>query len=482
MDKPAIYEGIKKLETRLQGFDRVFTVGDVSAITGYSMDDSKDLLDSLMQKYDCRLKVTENGDMIYDFGKTLHIRGERTWEEWWYGVQQMAWKIFVIVFKIWIAVTLVVYFVLFLVILIAIIVASMSSDSDSSSGSDSSDWGFFHLLGDIFTNIFIWNTHKNNTIYYETDSRGYSYRTYEPNQSSFAKAKHKKGKGFVASVYDFVFGPDRVLFTQEEHEKEIASYLRKNKGIIVKPEILALGGWTNEKADDFLTNVIVKYKGDSKITENAVLYGEFPELARSTSAKGDAPVVWYWDEYEAEYKLTGNTEGRNFQVIGMNVFNLLFASFFLFAGADVLAEEGAGDGYVLWVLLGVVPFLFSALFFGLPIFRSIQMQPLKRKRNLENIRKRLMKVIYQNNEREISLNELLEAVNTHNRGEEKLSKETVESMMQAVIRDFDGDIELKDNAQIIYKFNKLREELLEAQKLRTGRNNELGAIVFDTQE
>jgi hypothetical protein len=439
--------------------------------------------------YDCRLKVTENGDLIYDFGN-LHKRGERTWGEWWHLTKLWLWKIFVLLFKIWITVTLVVYFVIFLVILIALIVAMMAGNKDgdsNSSSSSSSGGGLFEFIGDIFQSIFIWNTHTPRT-YYERDSYGYDYRSYEPIPSTFDKVRKKnqpKSKGFVASVYDFVFGPDRVEMTREDQQKEIASYVRQNQGLITLPETIALGGWTREKGEDFFSEVIVKYQGDSKISENAVLYGDFYTLARSQSAEGDAPIIYYWDEYSPEYKLSGNTWGRNASVVGMNLFNLVFSLVFvggILQNADLELDEGTSNSLI--ILLGWVPLTFSFLFFLVPILRYFQIQPLRHKRNLENIRKRIMKAIYLNQSAEIPLDTLLNAVNSQSKGETKLDKSTIERMMHELINDFNGEIAMKDNGEIVYKFQNLREEMQEIRQLRTQRDSgkDLGKIIMDSQE
>lgn len=480
IQKTELLQGLQKLEKRLSGRDRVFTIGDAAAISGFPMDEAKQILDRLMEKYDCRLKVTDQGDLIYDFGSYLHVRGERTWEEWWYGVKQSLWKAFVFVFKIWITITLVVYFIIFLVILIALIIAMMSGnkDNNSSSSSNSGD-GLLALIGDIFRSIFIWN-HYGRSYHYETDSRGYKYRSFDNPKTLLNKKK--QDKGFVASVYDFVFGPPRVEATQQENLQEVATFLRQNKGLIVKPELVALGGWESEKADDFFSEVIVKYQGDAKINEHSVLYGDFFELARTAGADNATPIVWYWDEYVPEYKLTGNSFWRNIGIGFMNLFNLAFASFFLFSGLNA-AGMGELDSTGIFIGLGLIPFLFSFLFFLVPMLRYLQLLPLRKKRLLENIRKRLMKVIYNSSEVEIPLQQLEQAVNTQGKTEEKLSPSDVESMMQRLIHDFGGEIELKNNGQVVYKFENLREEKQEALQLRERRESgkDLGKIVFDTE-
>ncbi len=484
MDKPILYEGINTLEQRLKQSDRVFTLGDAAALTGYSLDQAKQVLDSLMNKYDCRLQVTENGDLIYDFGKKLHPRGERTWAEWWYQTKQRLWKIFVVIFKAWITVTLVVYFVIFLVILIALVIAMMSGNDDDNSSSSSDASGLFLFIGDMFRSIFIWNTITGNT-YYDRDHRGYNYRRYESRPSVFGRLnkKKKQGKNFVASVYDFVFGPPRVDTNPLANQQEVASYLRKNKGIVVIPEIIALAGWTAEQAEEFFTEVLIRYQGDSKLSENSILYGDFFELARTQTDEADAPIEWYWDEYEPEYKLTGNSTARNAGVIGMNLFNLIFASVISFGYFQNPYAFGDNTS-LIFILLGIIPLVFSFLFFLVPILRSFRIRPLEQQRHLENIRKRLMRVVYKSPEVAIAQDRLLETVNAQNEAEEKLSQADIDEMMHRLILDFYGEIDPQADGQVIYRFIHLREQLNEVERLREQRasGKDLGNIIFDTKE
>ncbi len=475
MSNVAVLEGLKKIETRIQGRDRVLTIGDAASIAGTSVNDAKDILTRLLSLYDCRLKITENGDLIYDFGEVLHKRGERTWEEWWFGAKQVLWKAFMVFFKIWISVTLVVYFVIFLIILIAIIIASLSgnSDSDSSSSSDS-DGGFFNILGELFRGIFIWNTHTSNT-HYVYDNDGYRYREYDSRTSALDK---KGGKDFVASVYDFVFGPERVETTRQDQHRELAQYLRDNKGIVTRSEIIGLAGWRSAEAENFFSESIAKYQGDAQISENKVLYGDFRDFTRTKGVEGKEKVIWYWDEYVPKYNLTGNTFWRNFWIVFMGLFNLSFALAFVSMGLQ--QDMGAG----ITVGLGWVPFVFSVIFFLVPIMRYFQIGAFSRKRDLENIRKRLMKAIFSQEEGKVTAEELEKLVNPRESGESNIPRETIDYMMQELIKDLDGEIETTEKGKLIYNFINLQEEKREAILLRQKRDDgrSLGNVVFDSHE
>jgi hypothetical protein len=475
---PTLRPASEKIENFLQNGKGVVTIADASSVSGLSLRDAKDVMDALIAKYKCRLQITNNGDLIYDFGDRLARRSERTWAEWWQGTRKQLWKVFVAVFKVWISITLVVYFSLFLIIIIGIIIASLARDGDGDS-IDVGDGigGAFRVLGELMFNIFYWRT-VTNTYHYETDSRGYSYRAYDARTSSLSKKGKNKGKkGFVASVYDFVFGPPRVEANPLENQQEVASYLRKNQGVIVKPEMIGLAGWTGEKADDFFSEIIARFDGEPKISNNKILYGDFQALIKSKDTQADAPIIWYWNEYEPEYKLTGNTQGRNLGVGLMNGFNLIVSSTFL----AFLITEG---NQLTAILLGWLPFMFSVLFFTLPVYRWFDIQPKRKKRRLENIRKRLMRTIFEQNYREISIQELTEVTNNRSKGEESLKPVEVEKMMQTLIYDLDGELGNDKDGQLTYRFYRLQEELQEAKKLRESQNsdNQLGEIVFDTDD
>jgi hypothetical protein len=469
------------LENKLSSL-KTLTVGDVATLTGLTTDDSKATLEKLMSKYVCRLKVTETGDLIYDFGTSLLRRGEKTLAEYWAEVKEFLWKAFQIFFKMWIAVTLVLYFVVFFVIIVGIIIAAMFGDSDSDIDVGDIFAGFFHALVEMFRMIFIWNTITGAT-YYETDSRGYKYKNYEPKGSTWNKNKKKAelpAKSFVAAVYDFVFGPPRVKVTFLDNLKELATYARRQNGIVVTSEIKGLTGYTSEQADQFMTESIVRFNGKAEITEEAVLYTDFDELTRS-AAKNEvnAPVIWFWDEYEAEYKITGNSKKHNAMIISMNLFNLIVSFFVL--GATVGNPE-----FSSWVAIvfGWIPLSFSTIFFSVPLLRSFSIFPKRKERHFNNIRKRLMKVIYQNPDKEILLSELENAVNAKGEGEENLSKQQIEKVMNDLIFDLQGDMEIDPNGNVVYKFPRLKTELQEAMRLRRekGFSNLSTNIVFDSGE
>jgi hypothetical protein len=468
-----------------------FSVQDAVALTGVEINEAKRALDKLMEKYVCRLQVTEQGDLVYDFGKTPLRRGEKTWSEYWKDIQKYSWKAFVILFKIWITVTLVVYFILFLLILIGLIVAALSGGKSGGSSKKSGIGDLIGVVFRLFLELFYWKTITGSTSY-TRDKQGYPYRTYKPVQSAIDKISKTKDekpkKNFISSVFDFVFGQPRVEIHPLANHLEVATYLREQQGIIVLSEMKSLAGWTTDEAQKFFSDCIVRFGGESKVSDNAVFYGDFTDFIRKVSNEKGAEVVWYWDEYEPEYKLTGNTVGRNVFISFMCLFNLIFSGVILYATYSADPELNyyanlTGSADLFTIILGWVPFIFSFLFFLTPLMRYFKIVSLRRQRSIINIRKRLMKAIYQNKGNPININYLQQVVNQSDKGIEKLSKPVIEKIMKDMIYDWYGEMEVAENADVVYKFPVLQAELQEAEQLRRSRpksSTDSGKIVFDT--
>lgn len=363
----ALRDAVATIERQLRR-QRHFTLTEAAALTGLSIDDARDALEALLTKYACRLQVSEHGDLIYNFGASLRRRDSKTFTEYAQQTGAWLWKGFTVVYKAWITVTLVVYFVIFLVLLIALLIASSSRQSSDRRRSSSLDPG---PLLYMFLSIFRWHT-VTDTIGYDRDRYGYRYRRY----ASAPGVLNTRKKNVIAAVYDFVFGPPRATLDPLQNEKEVAAYLRRQKGIIVTSELSALAGWTFPQAETFLTDCVIRYQGDTKVSENAVLYGEFDAITRSVGGVEAGKIVYYWDEYEPEYELTGNSAAHNLIIGAMNGFNLLLATLVLsgvFAqllqprgGMSVTtALAGMTSGPFFTVFLGWLPLVFSVLFFAI---------------------------------------------------------------------------------------------------------------------
>jgi hypothetical protein len=483
----ATSEALTVLETHLQRGQRHFTLTEAAAMTGLAIDNVRDALEALLDKYVCRLQVSEHGDLIYHFGETLRRRGAKTAAERLQELTDWLWKIFTVIYKAWIAVTLVVYFVIFLVILIALLIAASFRQSDRERRSPVPSLDISRLFN-MFSAIFHWRT-ITGTIDYQRDRRGYRYRHYQPRPGVLKTDK----KNFIAAVYDFVFGPPRVALDPLTNEKEVAAFLQQHKGILVPSELIALAGWNFPQAETFLTDCVIRFRGEPKVSDNAVLYGEFDTIIRGIGQVESGEIVHYWDEYEPEYELTGNSSAYNLGIVLMNSLNLVVS--FLVLRGMLSGLEGLGTGSQLSafieshqgaieLLLGWLPFIFSSLFFLIPLSRLVHIQARRRQRQAQNVRKRLYKAIFARQGEPQTVPEIMRAVNT-NASEESLSRQVVVDRMKELALDLAGDMTVTETAEVQFTFPRITRELHEAEQFRRQRrlDTTLGDIIAeeDTQ-
>ena len=127
------------------------------------------------------------------------------------------------------------------------------------------------------------------------------------------------------------------------------------------------------------------------------VYGAFDDLVRGNrDLSNEQEVEWYWDEYEAPYRQSGNKSTRNVIIGGMNAVNLV-VSFKIMQGwlLEILPGIPMDTASLATIFLGYVPFVFSLIFFLVPGVRYFQNKKKNNKIHLNNIRKRLMKVVFQ---------------------------------------------------------------------------------------
>jgi hypothetical protein len=477
-------EAVALIDAQLQQGQRHFTLTEAAAMTGLSMDAVRHAMDALLTRYVCRLQVSAQGDLIYHFGDTLRRRGEKTAAERRQELLDWLWRIFTVIYKAWIAVTLVVYFILFLVIVIVVLVAV----STQQSGDDRRRRGAAMQLGglfDLFFAIFRWRT-ITGAVDYRQDREGYRYQHYEPRPAVLNKRK----KSFIASVYDFVFGPPRVEIDPLTHEREVAAYLLQHKGVVVASELSALAGWNFPQADTFLADCAVRYQGELQVSDNAVLYGQFDDIMRGVGEVETGAITYYWDEYEPEYEWTGNSGTHNVVIILMNGFNLLMAFAALSGGISAIAASGRPGTFLgflathetlVSVLLGWLPFVFSLLFFLIPLARGLQLGGLRRRRHEANIRKRLLKAIFARQGRAQTVDEVLAVVNA-NTVEESLARPVVETMLKELSLDMPGDMSVSDTAEVHIAFPRITSELQEVRRIREHRqvDDTIGDIIIES--
>lgn len=467
-------EAIEKVIKKKAG---AFTLGDIMSSTGLADLESEYGLSELMAKYHSRLHVTENGDLIYDFGSKLLRRDAKSWAERRKAWTDLLWRGFKLFYKSLTAIILVVYFIVFIVILIAMVVALIAGSKGNSRSKGGNPFG---IIARMFSSIFRFRTHHR-TRYRPWDPWGYPYQHYEPRRTHMPipdyvtkkgenpKHERQEEKSFIASVYDYVFGPPRIELHPLSNQMEVASYLRQTKGLISTSEVQALAGWTREQASDFMVECLTSFKGKPQISDNGSLYGEFDQLIRTEKNDAEvAPIEFFWDEYEPEYELTGNKKSRDAVITGMNIFNMGFSGFILSGGLGAVLGSATGAGMGALAFLGAFPLLYSITFFAIPFFRSFYIKKKQREQHIQNIRKRLMKVIFTKHKEQISLAELTKVANDWRTTEEILDQKTVQDTLDDFLIDIEGS-PTSVAGDVVYDFHRLNQELTDMEVTRNSK-------------
>jgi len=453
------------VEAFLAKAGRKVSEGDVAAGAGIPVGRVKSMLYELMLVYDSTLEVLDDGSLVYDFGPRLKPLGARTWKDRLRTFGGWLWKGFSWLYKASLAIVLVSYTIVFVVLIIAAAVAATVATKDEDIGK-----GAFRLVGAIFRGIFEFTTHSA-IIYADTDRYGYRHSHYEPTPPVLRKPEPEEhSKGFVASVYDFVLGPERVEIDDRAQHRELASFVRECGGGLSTADIQALSGLSRDEADKLFARFVAEFDGDVEITDDGTLYARFPGLQQSATTEHDEPIVYYWDEYEAPYEVTGNSLGRNLLIAALAAFNLGCALFF--------DEIGLVGPALTW--LGIVPTVIFGLFFAIPAVRSLRVWQQNRRQHANNIRRRLFAGVFRTRRPMLTLRELADSANKVASTEEQLDPVGMRAEFERAMRELGGDVDLHEEHDLVVDLSNLRKEI--AAREETAQDVRPGAVVFSTAD
>lgn len=441
--------------------------GDVAAGTGLDVASAKAALYALMRTHRCALTVHDDGTLVYDFGSEVTPLGRRTWRDGLASVAALLWRWFCVAYKASLAVVLVAYAVIFVVLILALAVAAASKSEERGPVK-----GALRLVGAIFRAIFELTTYQ--ALTYDTfDRRGYRHAHFEPKTPVLPRRRPKAhAKGFVASVYDYVLGPARVAPHPRAQHREVAAFVRGNRGVLTVADVQKLSGMPRGEAEAFFANFVAEQDGNAEITDDGVLYATFEELLRSHSTAHDEPIVYYWDEYDAPYELTGNSAGKNVLVTALALFNLV-------CGTQVMQLDVLGP-LRLW--LGLVPTVIFALFFLVPLVRAPIVWRNNRAQRRANVRKRLFKAAFRAREPSLSAAIIVRLANELATTEERLhfGEADVHRLAEDTLADVGEGREVGESGDVLTDVRRLRVESQIAES--HGLEPEARSVVYRTEE
>lgn len=453
-------QALALVEKKLPAAQGKLTPQDAATGTGVTVDEARDALSRLMELYITRVTHDEQGNLLFAFEMPLRRRGTKTAAEKWAEIRESLWRGFKVFFKIWIGVMVIVFFAIMVVLVILLMLAQRSSDRDSRDdrGSDMLG-GLFRVIGEGLRFAF-WSRVTSPVYDYGVDTHGYRYRNVRT-----PRGINSKEKSFIIAIYDLALGPERAPSDPLADEKEVAAFLRAERGVLTPAEIVALSGTSIGGAEERMADYLVRFNGEPTITDDGVVVGEFESFISGSAAKTDSTIVHYWDEFEPPYEHSGNSTGRNLIILGLVGFTAVVSIGLLSGGLGTLSVYGPffSTGLARF-LVGYLPLAFSLLYFGISLARLPSAKSKEAARLMRNREKMVMRVIFQQKLWRATADQIFFALLSV--GEKELKREELDDILQKLLTKLQGDMDLGSEGEAIYDFDRIRREIEVAARER----------------
>lgn len=399
------------------------TTADLIALTGLPKAQVEAELPAVADEFGARLKVTQSGEILWSFPDGMRSRYtgflpslRRGWKAFKKGLVAAA----SLVFKVWIVVMLVGYFALFVALIVLALLlslaASMANKDDRDRGSGLGGMALTGRLLDTFVRIWFYSE-----LFKGPEQRANDWRRRESRKAD-KRPLHK-------AVFSFVLGdgdPNADWDTVEK--KAVVAFLQANKGIITIHEFMAITGLSPAQAELRINRYLFEFEGEPQVTDSGTIYYSFPSLLRrkdkvDRTYGGSTPM-------RKLLAFSSNPAKANRTFAFFNGFSLLLSTYFgamSLAGHPILEKlyqppydlkliiTRGFDGFYLiihqvlgklaavadpaalmgWVL-GAVPFVFSILFFLVPLVRKSRMDAANEAIKQENLRRILYRAVITN--------------------------------------------------------------------------------------
>ena len=472
------------------------TVADAATKSGLALRDAERALAFLTHEYRGHLRVSEEGELVHVFPNGF----TKPWE-----TRDAVSRAFSAVAKgfsgaarfivrAWLTIAIFAYVGIFVGVLLAITLARQG-DRDGIPGS--------HLLAVLFrvlADALFWTFHPFSPLAIGASApRGYGQYG----------APIRDETPFYEKVNRFVFGPTPPAVDPRESDRALLAEIRAKRGRIGLADVMRVTGLSREVADQKMARLMLDYDGDVDVSEAGGITYRFAALRKTADEIASAPAQKaVWETPRRLPELTGNTTGTNVLVGLLNVFNLMMAyvaiqgnftlarlwNIFTMVRHPELELESLGyDG--LPVVLGLVPLVFSAVLFLLPLARAVRRPVEERAVARENGRLGLLREILAHaNARTSAPSDTLRAAWARAAGSEPTEPELTRAIVE-----LGGDVDLDasehpkariaegggEASPVRYRFSDLEAE---AEALEDQRHDapeaeaKLGKMVFTSED
>lgn len=322
------------------------TCTELAAQTGADQFDALETLKKLVSQYNCVLKATDAGEVLYDFGTDFKPRVSigQNLAELMLVIRRHATDILLRILQIWVLVALFIYTIVFTVATFG--------------GFTAAD-----IIAKLFTDMAVGikdavlgrqSTHRLLTrAMTKPGQRLWEVDWLNPDQDKIPL--HEK-------VWTAFFGTLRLPMTRTEQQETFMAYVNQVNGVVVPVEWAEFFECDLDNADQAITSLYAKYGADIRVTDNGTLIYDFSAvLGKGFSADVPAPAYLY---SALQHELAKNKTVLMAQ--GLNLLNLIAGVSFLIA--DKLAWINPSNIKV--GLVGVIPIVSSSLLLLFSITRT----------------------------------------------------------------------------------------------------------------
>ncbi len=352
------------------------TVADAAAKSGLPLRDAESGLKWLSTEYRGQLRVTEEGELVHVFPTGFSKPWETTdaLRQATKAVGHALAGAMRFVVRAWVAIVLIAYAAIFVALLIGMTFARQGNDSSSRRDGlpgGALAYGFMRLLGDaLFWTFNPWSPFA------------YGYGGVGAGWGAGMAPRRSRSEGPKVPLYErvnrFFFGPQPPPDDPRENERLILAAIRAGKGRIGLADVMRVTGLPRAEADPLMARLMLDYDGDVDVSEDGGIVYRFAAIRKTASEAAEREPSPAWTRAKPLPPLTGNPAGANFAIAAINGFNLLMGlwgiandmtlerAIHLFDKVPhVVADTGTP------IVLGVVPLVFSALLFLLPLGRAL---------------------------------------------------------------------------------------------------------------
>lgn len=457
---------------------RPMTVADASVASGLPLRDAEAGLHWLTSEYRGHLRVTEDGDLVHVFPSGF----TKPWD-----TKDSLAKVFAtmgrgllgvgrFIVRAWILVVMVGYAALFIALIIAMSMARGSNDRNSNSGV-----GFLGVILRVLADAMFWTFHPFSPVYVGRGSYAQPSRLRRPGRQVGGPPEVP----FYEKVNRFVFGPTTPEEDPNAARARVLAEIRARRGRVGLADVMRVTGLPRDEADPLMARLMLDHDGTVEVADQGGIVYRFEALRRTAEElPGEAPRA-AWETPKKLAPLTGNGIGANLGVAALNGFNLLASLWVLANGLTVsnlmllfskhpppfLPYDGTP-----WVL-GLVPAVFSAALFLLPVARAAFRRLTARRVARENARLAILReVLTRAPKKEPVPDEVLRNAYRVAMGTEPSSKEITRRVV-----DLGGDVDVGPEGEVRYRFADLEAEAeaLEEERAHASEGEaRLGKVVF----